>query len=123
MSNYTRITIYTLIIIQDPNVPLKLNRYETSHDIIEKVTETRPSAIIMDNWIPTIGGIKATQILKKHNQFKHIPVIYCSANKDVALLAEKAGAEAYLAKPFDLTDLENTVEKLVRNEDLTSYFT
>ncbi len=88
---------------------------ETSHDIIEKVAEVKPAAIIMDNWIPIIGGIKATQILKEHAKFRHIPVIYCSANKDIALLAEKAGAEAYLAKPFDLADLENTVAKLVRN--------
>ncbi|ODS72055.1 MAG: response regulator receiver protein [Cytophagaceae bacterium SCN 52-12] len=88
---------------------------ETSQDIIEKVEEVKPCAIIMDNWIPTIGGIKATQILKEHDQFRHIPVIYCSANKDIALLASKAGAEAYLAKPFDLVDLESTVARLVKN--------
>ncbi|MCI0921780.1 response regulator [Sphingobacterium rhinopitheci] len=86
---------------------------ETSHDIINKVELTNPDVIIMDNWIPDIGGIEATNLLKKHKNFKHIPVIYCSANSDIAYLAEKAGAQAYLSKPFDLNDLENLVAKML----------
>lgn len=87
---------------------------ETSHDIIEKVTATNPQAIIMDNWIPDIGGVKATQLLKQHPDFHHIPVIYISANNDIHLLAETAGAEAYLSKPFNLVDLENIVEDVLK---------
>lgn len=86
----------------------------TSHDIIEKVTDIKPDVIIMDNWIPDIGGVEATQLLKKHPDFRHIPVIYCSANNDVASLAERAGAEAYLSKPFDLDDLEQKVAGFIR---------
>jgi CheY-like chemotaxis protein len=82
---------------------------ETSHDIIEKVTLLRPDVILMDNWIPEIGGIKATQLLKQHDEFKNIPVIYFSANNDIHVLAEAAGADAYLPKPFDLVELENIV--------------
>ncbi|PRD46391.1 response regulator [Sphingobacterium haloxyli] len=89
---------------------------ETSHNILERVKEVSPDMIIMDNWIPNIGGVKATQILKSDPAFKHIPVIYCSANNDVSSLAEQAGAEAYLAKPFDLDELENTVAGLLQNK-------
>jgi len=86
---------------------------ETSHDIIEKVSRIHPDVILMDNWIPDIGGIKATQLLKEHPEFKHIPVIYFSANNDIHLLAETAGADAHLSKPFDLTDLEDIVEQVL----------
>ncbi len=86
---------------------------ETSHDIIEKVEESRPDAILMDNWIPDIGGIEATRILKKHPDFKHIPVIYFSANNDIKSLAASAGADAHLAKPFDLEELENIIKSLL----------
>lgn len=82
---------------------------ETSHDIIEKVSKTNPDVILMDNWIPDIGGIEATQLLKKSKNFNHIPVIYFSANNDIHLLAQTAGADAYLSKPFDLSELENIV--------------
>jgi len=84
---------------------------ETSHDIIEKVSQINPDVILMDNWIPDIGGIKATQLLKSSTEFSHIPVIYFSANNDIHLLAETAGADAYLSKPFDLTELETIVSE------------
>lgn len=86
---------------------------ETSHDIIEKVTEIKPDVILMDNWIPDIGGVKATQLLKQHPDFGHLPVIYVSANNDIRLLAEEAGADAYLAKPFDLVDMENIIAQVL----------
>ncbi|HEX7365509.1 MAG TPA: response regulator [Pelobium sp.] len=86
---------------------------ETSHDIIERVQETTPNAILMDNWIPDIGGIEATKILKNHPEFNHIPVIYFSANNDIKSLAKKAGADAHLAKPFDLDELENLIKSLI----------
>lgn len=82
----------------------------TSHDIIEKVTVLQPDLVIMDNWIPEIGGVEATKLLKSHPNFKHIPVIYCSANNDVESLAQRAGAETFLSKPFDLDELEKKVE-------------
>jgi two-component system cell cycle response regulator DivK len=67
----------------------------------------------MDNWIPDDGGIIATQTLKKHEQLKHIPVVYFSANSDIQLLAEHAGAESYLAKPFDLEELEQVINTVL----------
>lgn len=86
---------------------------ETSHNIIETVTKAKPDVILMDNWIPNIGGIKATQLLKTHPEFKCIPVIYFSANNDIQMLAEKAGADAVLAKPFDLDELEKLILKVL----------
>lgn len=86
---------------------------ETSHDIIERVAEFRPHLILMDNWIPEIGGIEALKLLRNHNEFKNIPVIYISANSDINSLAKKAQADDYLAKPFELENLEKKVEKFV----------
>ncbi|WP_104382907.1 PleD family two-component system response regulator [Sphingobacterium sp. HMA12] len=83
----------------------------TSHDVIEKVNEIQPDLILMDNWIPSIGGIEATQLLKNHQEFNRIPVIYLSANKDIQSLAKQAGADDYLEKPFDIIDLENIISK------------
>jgi len=94
---------------------------QTSDDIIEKARSVNPDIIIMDNWIPGIGGLKATQLLKSDPACKHIPVIYCSANRDLRSLAEQANAEAFLAKPFDLRDLEKTVAELLKNDDRSTH--
>lgn len=86
---------------------------ETSHNIIERVADFRPHLILMDNWIPDIGGIEAVKLLRNHSEFKDIPVIYISANSDINTLAKKAEADDYLAKPFELQILEKKVEKFL----------
>ena len=86
---------------------------ETSHNIIERVADFRPHLILMDNWIPDIGGIEAVKLLRNHREFKDIPVIYISANSDINSLAKKAEADDYLAKPFELQILEKKVEKFL----------
>jgi CheY-like chemotaxis protein len=86
---------------------------ETSHDIIERVKDFQPDLILMDNWIPNIGGIEALKLLKENEDFSNIPVIYISANSDINSLAKKAQADDYIAKPFDLTALEAMVEKFL----------
>ncbi|WP_175621920.1 response regulator [Chryseobacterium schmidteae] len=89
---------------------------ETSHDIIEKVSQFKPDVILMDNWIPRIGGVEATQLLKSHDEFKSIPVIYVTANNDIVALAKEAQADDYVAKPFDLEDLEDKVAMFLQEK-------
>lgn len=83
--------------------------------ITERVSGIMPDVILMDNWIPDAGGIIATQTLKKDEGLKSIPVIYFSANSDIQLLASHAGAETYLAKPFDLDELERVISSVAQN--------
>lgn len=92
--------------------------HPTCNDVIERTRETKPNLILMDNWIPTIGGIAATQLLKADDELKKIPVIYISANNDVKTLSAKAGAEAFIAKPFDFNELSALAEKLTNKTNL-----
>ena len=80
-------------------------------DIINKVEKANPSVIIMDNWLPGVGGIEATQTIKSHPEYHKIPVIYLTANNDIETLAGKAGADLSLPKPFDLDNLTKLVEQ------------
>jgi CheY-like chemotaxis protein len=98
------------------NAGYAIETSETSHDILEKVAKYHPDLVLMDNWIPNIGGILATQLLKGSPEYKHIPVIYFSANNDVHLLAEKAGADCFISKPFDLIELENIIEQTLAKQ-------
>jgi len=91
----------------------EVHTFTDCNNIVEKVSSINPAVILMDNWIPDAGGIIATQTLKKSEELKHIPVIYFSANSDIQLLAEHAGAETYLAKPFDLEDLEQIINTVL----------
>lgn len=81
------------------------------NDIIEKIETINPSVIFMDHKIPDEGGIVATQIIKNHPSYHEIPVIYFTASHDIDALAEKAGADYILQKPFNIKQLEDTVSK------------
>ncbi|QQL49759.1 response regulator [Mucilaginibacter ginkgonis] len=92
----------------------QVHTFTDCNNIVEKVASIEPQVILMDNWIPDTGGIIATQTLKKSEKFKDVPVIYFSANSDIQLLAEHAGAETYLAKPFDLDELANVINNVLQ---------
>ncbi|HKG08493.1 MAG TPA: response regulator [Pedobacter sp.] len=99
------------IILEDAGYDIKTS--STSNDIIAQVTAYTPDIIFMDNWLPDVGGIDATRELKRHATLKTIPVIYFSANNDVASLAKQAGADGYLSKPFDIQELEDIINKYI----------
>jgi two-component system alkaline phosphatase synthesis response regulator PhoP len=96
-------------ILEDAGYEIKTS--STSNNIIDQVSAYTPDIIFMDNWLPDVGGIEATRELKGHDTLKNIPVIYFSANNDVMLLADQAGADGYLSKPFDIQELENIILK------------
>ena len=95
------------IILEDAGYEIKTS--STSNNIIDQVLAYTPDIIFMDNWLPDVGGIEATRELKKHDTLKSIPVIYFSANNDVKCLANEAGADGYLSKPFDIQELEDII--------------
>lgn len=83
------------------------------NDVVGKVEKFKPSIIMMDNNIPNAGGIVATQTIKKHQELKHIPVIFFTGSENVKSLAKQAGADAWLAKPFGIENLYEVIEKLL----------
>lgn len=97
------------IILQDAGYDIKTS--STSNHIIDQVMAYTPDIIFMDNWLPDVGGIDATRELKANDLLKNIPVIYFSANNDVKSLADQAGADGYLSKPFDIEELEAIISR------------
>ncbi len=80
-------------------------------DVLNRVRSINPGVILMDNWIPETGGIVATHTLKQVADLQQVPVIYFTANSDIHSLAEQAGADFYIAKPFELDTFNRIIEK------------
>ena len=78
-------------------------------ELITDIESYKPDVILMDNWLPDIGGIKAIQLIKSIEHLKQIPVVLFSANSQVEELAKEAGADYLLQKPFELDDLEKII--------------
>lgn len=90
---------------------------ESCSNVIGDLQKFTPDLVIMDNWIPDIGGVEATRLIKGHADFKNTPVILFTANKDINRLSKEAGADAFISKPFELKELETMVEKFAGKKD------
>jgi two-component system cell cycle response regulator DivK len=90
----------------------RVHTFSSCDEVLEHSRSISPDLILMDNWIPNIGGIAATQLLKNDPVLKPIPVIYVSANNDIETLSKKAGADGFIAKPFNFDDLLALAKKL-----------
>lgn len=85
----------------------------TTNNVERQVSDYMPDLIFMDNWLPDISGIEATRMLKSNENLKNIPILYFSANSNIDALAKEAGADDYLAKPFDIDQFEEVVKKYI----------
>ncbi|MEO8111710.1 MAG: response regulator [Ginsengibacter sp.] len=74
-------------------------------DVIKDIAEVNPDMILMDLRIPKIGGEKATKLVKNKRTTRHIPVIIFSANPEIQQACERAKADGFLKKPFEVSDL------------------
>ena len=104
------------IILEDIGCKVVTSSISDEADL--QVIKHAPDIILMDNWLPNLSGIEATKLIKSDKNIKHIPVIYFSANNNIQKLAEEAGADDYLAKPFNITDLERIVKKHSNSQNI-----
>jgi DNA-binding response OmpR family regulator len=82
--------------------------------IEEKITEIKPDLILLDLWMPGVGGEEISKKLKKDEKTKNIPIIVVSARRDTEEAAKKSGANDFLLKPFDIEQLEQMVDRHLR---------
>lgn len=82
-------------------------------DILKDCNDVRPDVILMDLWIPTIGGEQAVNLIKGYPATRHIPVILFSANTGIDIIAARTNADGALKKPFDIKGLLVTIENAI----------
>jgi CheY-like chemotaxis protein len=98
----------------------KRYRLLRAHNGIEAVTlceDEHPDMILMDIRMPDMNGLDATRIIKEVNH--EIPIVALSAYAfdENIREAKAAGCDEFLAKPFRVEDLLDTVEKYVKHLD------
>lgn len=72
-----------------------------------------PDLIILDILLSGHDGREICKKLKSDERTKHIPVILISAHIKGEATAIEAGANAFLAKPFDIEELLEKVAQLL----------
>jgi len=80
-------------------------------NILTDIQTFNPHIILMDLWIPQIGGEKAIEIIKHNESTKQIPVLIFSANGDIKDISKKVNANGYIEKPFTISTFIETIQK------------
>jgi len=98
---------------------------QNGDEAVRLACSQRPDIILMDMIMPKMDGITACSTIKKDQTTMNIPVIMLTAidhylNRN---LAENAGVNVYLTKPFDHHELLRTINELLAVSTRTSVIT
>ena len=80
-------------------------------NIIKDISELKPIMVLMDFWIPHMGGESATKLMKKNKGTRDIPVILFSASSDIEEVCKRTNANGFLRKPFEIDTLLKIVKR------------
>lgn len=84
---------------------------------ITMVEKERPDLVISDIMMPKVTGAELCRRLKASDDTRMIPVILMSTAD--RRLADMTGADAFIAKPFDITVIEALVQRLLGPREST----
>lgn len=84
----------------------------------EMAVNKKPDIIISDIVMPAMDGLQLCQKIKNNHTTSHIPFILLTAKSSDAEKAEgyRAGADSYMAKPFNLNTLLARMEALLEQQ-------
>lgn len=73
--------------------------------------------IISDVMMPEMDGFSLLRLIKKNPDLNHIPVILLTSKADIANRMEglERGADAFMAKPFNMQELHVLINSLISN--------
>jgi DNA-binding response OmpR family regulator len=86
---------------------------ETNGKTVPTIFAQKPDLVLLDIWMSGVNGRDICIKLKRNDKTKNIPVIMISANRDTEQIAKEAGANDFIAKPFQMDSLLNKVKAFV----------
>ena len=112
--------MYRIVVIDDDNAMRKLFQQvltpegfdcklaATAADGLKACARERPDLILLDVNLPDANGIAVCRELKADANLRHIPILLVTGEAlaiDSRVSGIEAGADDYIAKPFDVEEL------------------
>jgi two-component system chemotaxis response regulator CheY len=85
---------------------------------IELLARDRPKLVVLDLNMPDMHGLEVLQFIRRHDQYREIPVIVLTTkyDADTRKAAADHGASMYMTKPFDPSALRQNVSSLLESK-------
>lgn len=78
---------------------------------VYNVEHEPPDLLLLDIWMSGEDGREICRYLRSQPQTKDLPIVMISASRDIGESARKAGADAFLPKPFDIDRLLQVIQQ------------
>jgi PAS domain S-box-containing protein len=107
-----RETIGSLLIVQGYQLIFASNGKEA----LERAAESSPDLILLDIMMPFMDGFEVCRRLRENQRLREVPIIMITAldDKDSRLQGIQSGADDFISKPFDFTELIARVKTITR---------
>lgn len=81
----------------------------------ELILEKKINLVMLDMLISGVNGTDVCARLRQDPRTENIPVLMMSALHDAGIKCKKAGADDFLAKPFEMSDLTSKITEVLNN--------
>jgi signal transduction histidine kinase/ligand-binding sensor domain-containing protein/DNA-binding response OmpR family regulator len=94
----------------------KFTTSPNGRDGLKELLTGEYDVVVSDVMMPEMDGFTMLRMIKTNVNIAHIPVVMLTSKADVANRLEglERGADAFLAKPFDLEELHMVIENLIQ---------
>lgn len=84
-------------------------------EVLTSLAKFQPDLILMDMYMPGCTGVEVTRVIRQHAEFLSTPVVYLSADTNVALQVDalRLGGDHFLTKPFNPVILNAVVKSKI----------
>ena len=95
-----------------------LSLCESGPQALERVAEFRPQLVLLDVMMPEMSGPETLIQLRALPVMQGVPIVFLTAKgyAEDEQFARKAGADAYLLKPFNAAQLEAAIAPLLKSQ-------
>jgi diguanylate cyclase (GGDEF)-like protein len=70
---------------------------------LQNIREFQPDLILMDMYMPHCTGVEAARVIRQHDEFLGVPIVFLSGETNIALQVEalRLGGDQFLTKPVN----------------------
>ncbi len=124
-----------ILIVDDEEINLKLleamlhpmgytiYKAKNGKEALRKVKENNVDLILLDIMMPEMNGYEVAKILKEDEETRLIPIVMVTALSDLdsRVKALEVGADDFLSKPVDKTELRARVKSLLKVKEYNDH--
>ncbi|MBI2609383.1 MAG: response regulator [Deltaproteobacteria bacterium] len=85
---------------------------------LEKIKSEKPDIVLLDVMMPELNGYQVCRKLKQDDNLKDIPVVMLTAKAQESdkFWGMEIGADDYVTKPFEFSQLSEVIKKYLPNK-------